>query len=107
MTAVVTAALLFWVLVFTVFFVAEGKSPFGLLQGRLPPPPADLGKWRITNPSHAGGLVTEERYLLPNERPNAPYYLHQVRYRDPATQEVVHVAPERRVHRARANSRVT
>ncbi len=107
MTAVVAAALLFWVVVFTVFFVAQGSSPFELLRGRLAPPPDDLGEWKVTDQDSANGFSTEERYLLPSERPNAPYYLHQVRYRDLITGEVTHVVPERRVPRRRVGSRGT
>lgn len=107
MSAVVAFVLVFWTAVFTVFFVAQGVSPLELLRGRMAPPPDDLGEWKVTNQDRANDLVTEERYLLPSERPNAHYCLHQVRYRDLSTGEITHVGPERRVPRRRVGSRRT
>jgi len=104
MTAVALTALLFWAGVFTVFFVGDGRTPLEFLLGRYEPLPDALGTWQQgrADPSGPGAaLVREERFVLPGGRLGASHLLHQVRYRDPVTRDIVRVEPERRVPRRR------
>jgi hypothetical protein len=101
---VVAAALVFWVCVFMVYFTAAGTTPLEFLFGRYEPPPHDLGRWKEIGAAAKSELVREERYLLPNGR-SSGYLLQQVRYRDPATREIVRIEPEKRVARRRVSLR--
>jgi hypothetical protein len=101
---VVFLALLFWFGVFMVYFTSQGTTPLEFLLGRHEPPPADLGQWREIDGAGADGLLREERYLLPQGRPNAGHLLHQVRYRDPRTRDIVRVEPEQRIRRRRTRA---
>ncbi len=109
---VVFLALLFWAGVFTVFFTLQGTTALEFLFGRYEVPP-ELGKWHPVPEAGADGaggavsLLREERFLLPGERADARYLLHQVRYRDAVTRVIVSVEPERRVRRRRVNARST
>ena len=70
--------------------------------GELAPLPERLGEWISETRPNAEGLLREERHLL-----RAPtgfgrqVLLHQVRFRDPVTREIVRVEPEREVPRQR------
>jgi len=110
MTAVVVTAGLFWLAVFAILFAAQGSSPVELLWGRYETPPDDLGIWKeiesaVGAKSANGHLLREERYLLPGGRAGASHLLHQVRYRDPVTQAIGHVAVERSIPRRRSRVR--
>lgn len=87
------------------FFATQRINPLEFFFGRYEPLPAELGAWREIGRDEQSGLVREERFLLPNGRPNARRLLHQVRLRDPATRTIVHVEPERRVPRRRVSGR--
>jgi hypothetical protein len=103
---VVFFALLFWAGVFSVYFTARGTSPLDLFLGPYEPPPSDLGLWRELGPDGAGRL-REERWLLPDGRAGAGYFLHQVRHRDALTRDIVSVEPEARVRRRRVGARAS
>ena len=98
---VVLTALLFWVCVFAVYFTSQGTTPGEFLFGKYEPLPDDVGTWKEANGDQVPSLVREERLLLPGGRAGTGHLLHQVRYRDPATREIVRVEPERRVRRRR------
>jgi hypothetical protein len=102
---VVGAALLFWVGVFMVYFTAASTTPIEFFFGRYEPPPADLGVWKPAGESGAGGLLREQRLLLPEGRANAGWYILQVRHRDPVTRAVVRLEPEQRLKRRRVSIR--
>jgi hypothetical protein len=102
---VVFFALLFWAGVFTVLFAAQGTSPVDFLFGRYEPLPDDLGTWQELGMDEQAHLLREERSLLPPGRASAGYLLRQVRYRDPATREIVRVELEQRVRRRRISTR--
>ncbi len=101
---VVASALLFWACVFMVYFTAVSTTPIEFFFGRYEPPPDDLGVWKQSE-SDAGGLLREERRLLPNGRARAGYWVLQVRYRDSVTGTIVRVEPERRLPRRRVSTR--
>ena len=106
MTApVVLVALLFWGAVFAVYFAMQGTTVVEFLLGRYEPLPTDLGKWRELGANPKTGLLREERLLLPNGEPSSAWLLHQVRHRDPGTEDIVEVEPERRVRRQRVSAR--
>lgn len=101
---VVFIALLFWAGVFAILFAAQGTNPLELLFGRYEPLPLDLGTWKELGMDEQGRLVREERSLLPPGRASAGYLLHQVRYRDPATREIMRVELEQRIRRRRVRA---
>jgi hypothetical protein len=98
---VVFVTLMFWGCVFMVFFTAQGTGPVDFFLGRLEPLPNDLGIWRESGAAAESNLVREERYVLPQSDSNANYLLHQVRYLDCVTGDIVGVEAERRVRRRR------
>jgi hypothetical protein len=104
-------AVLFWVAVFLIFFTAQNSTPGEFLFGRFETPPPDLGKWTEVPPASGterdveGGLVREERLLLPNGQAGARYLLLQARYRDRVNRAIVRVEPERRIRRRRVSAR--
>jgi hypothetical protein len=102
---VIVVALLFWVCVFAVYFTSAGITPTEFFFGRFEPLPADLGSWKRLGADAPSGLEREERRLLPEGRRESSYLLLQVRYRDPATGEIVRIDAERRVPRLRASAR--
>ena len=102
---VIFFALLFWGAVFTVYFTTQGTSPWEFLFGRYEPPPADLGRWKESGACEEPHLRREERVLLPPGRPDAGYLLRQVRHRDRASGQIVHVEPEQRLRRRRLGAR--
>ena len=112
-TAVVIAALLFWLGVFAVFFASQGSSLLEVLSGRLEPLPDDLGQWKpvqaekdsLARQTHDAELIREERYILPGSREDSSYLIHQVHFRDPETRLIVRVDPERLVRRRRVSAR--
>ena len=75
--------------------------------GVLEPLPPDLGKWREDCDSAAGkgaleqGLKREERLFLDEA---SGRLLHQVRYRDSESDEIVRADPDRVVKRKRLRS---
>lgn len=101
---VVTIALLFWASVFVIYSTSISTTPLEFFFGRFEPPPQDLGHWKSAGTS-SDGLLREQRQLLPEGRAGASYLLQQVRYRDPSTQLIVRVEPERRLRRRRVSSR--
>jgi len=106
MTApVVLAALLFWGAVFVIFFASQGTTLSEFFLGRYEPLPPDLRIWKRSGIDERTGLLREERLLLPGDDPGARRLLHQVRYRDPVTHEIVRVEPERRLPRRRESTR--
>ncbi len=106
MTApVVGMALLFWVCVFMIYFTSVSTTPVEFFLGRFAPPPANLGRWMDCGTDAASGQLREERWLLLEGRPRAGYLLHQVRYRDAMTGQIVRIEPERCVRRKRVSSR--
>lgn len=88
-----------------IFFAAQGTTPWDFFLGGFEPPPPDLGVWKESGAGEASSLLREERFLFPQGDETSSTLLHQVRYRDRATQEIVRVEPERRVRRRRARSR--
>jgi len=100
---VVAAALLFWASVFMIYFTATATTPVEFFLGRFEPPPPDLGVWKEAGED--GGLLREQRCLLPEGRRNSGYLLQQVRYRDPVSREIVRVEAEQRLPRRRVSSR--
>lgn len=90
---------------FTVFFTSQGTTPLEFFLGRYEPLPADVGVWKDLGVDEATGLQREERLLLPPGTPDASFLLHQVRYRDPRTNEISSVGPETRVRRRRISAR--
>lgn len=107
---VVGVAVLFWVGVFLAYFASQGKSPLDHFLGSYEPLPDDLGQWRVVPPSGAdepSTSIREERFLLPEGRSGAGHLLHQVRYRDRTTGDIVRTEPESRVARRRIRGRPT
>jgi hypothetical protein len=104
-TVVVLIALLFWVGVFLIYFTAQGLTPGEFFFGRYEPLPDDLGTWRELGVDAESGLLSEERFLLPGDRPKSPYLLRQARFRDPVTRAIVRVEAEIRVPRRRVSAR--
>jgi hypothetical protein len=104
LSAVVAAALLFWVCVFGIYFTAQGISPADFFFGAFVPHDPELARWRAISTDPASGLVREERLLLPEGNPTSRYLERQVRHRDPATERVVLVEPPSKVRRERARS---
>jgi hypothetical protein len=102
---VVFMAVLFWCGVFMIFFAAQGTTPWDFFLGGFEPPPSHIGTWVESGVDGTSGLVREERFLFPQGDENASVLLHQVRYRNSETQEIVRVEPERRVRRRRVRSR--
>jgi len=100
-TPVVLAALLFWICVFAVYFTSQGTTAGEFLFGKYEPLPDDIGVWKQIHGDQTLGLIQEERLLLPGGRTGAGHLLYQVRYRDPATRDIVRVEPERRIRRRR------
>jgi hypothetical protein len=96
-------------------FLVQGAVPglveqrFGVLEA-LPP---DIGKWKSDDESEEGkaaaarGLRREERLF---HDPNAPGFsgggklVRQVRYRNPATNQIVKVEPDQVVKRKRVKA---
>lgn len=105
MATAVLIVVLFWGAVLAVACAANGITPLEFLFGRYEPVAEDLGTWKTVDYDGPGELLREERYLLPAGRANAPYLLHQVRYRQAATGDIVAVEPERRVRRRRVSVR--
>lgn len=102
---VVFLAVAFWCAVFMVFFTADGTTPWDFFLGRFETPPSDLGTWRESGSDESSPLLREERFLFPGGDANARVLIHQVRYRDRVTEEVVRVEPEKRVRRRRVRAR--
>lgn len=102
---VVFTAVMFWCGVFMVFFVSQGTTPWDFFLGEFEPPPSGIGTWTETGADAGSSLLREERLLFPRGDESARVLLHQVRYRDPETQEIVRVEPERRIRRRRTRSR--
>jgi hypothetical protein len=68
--------------------------------GKLEALPADLGKW--VQRAEEAGLIKEERYLMADSSGvDESKLLLQVRYRDPKTDEIVRVDPEKAYRRRR------
>lgn len=106
MTApVILSALLFWICVFVVFFASQGTTASEFFFGKFEPLPDHLGQWVDHGVDAQSGLLREERLLLPPGRPHAAELLHQVRYRDPVTRDIVRVEPETRTRRRRVSAR--
>jgi hypothetical protein len=97
---VVVAALIFWAAVFMIYFTSTGTTPTDFFLGRYELPP-DLGAWKETGVDATGGLLREERVLLPDGHPHASYVLKQVRFRDLHTRAIVRTEPEQRLARRR------
>lgn len=114
MVLVVGGALLFWICVFLIYFTSQGISPVDFFLGGYEPYDPDLGKWSVigagrpspptTSETEQGGLVVEERWVLPEGNARAPYLERQVRRRDAATRVIVSVEPAVRVRRRRSRS---
>ncbi len=70
--------------------------------GKLEPLPERLGEWLRDDEPDPSGRIREQRHLF-NERTGfgAGELVLQVRYRDPGTDAIVHVEPERVVQRRR------
>jgi len=102
---VVFTALVFWAAMFSVFFASQGTSALEFLRGRYEPPPDDLNTWRDVGIEEPTGLLRQERLLFPPGREGGAIFLHQVRFRDPGSQRIVRVSPERRVRRRRVSVR--
>lgn len=100
----ISIVVVFWGGVLMAVLTARGSSPLEFLFGRYQSLPEDLGVWKEGGTS-SGGLVREERLLLPEDRANAGYLVQQVRYRDAVTRDIVSVEPERRVRRQRVSAR--
>jgi hypothetical protein len=86
-----------------IYFTSVDTTPTQFFLGRLEPPPADLGRWRVTGTE--GGLQREERSLLQGGRPAAKHLVHQVRFRNCETGAIERVEPERLLRRRRVSSR--
>ncbi|HSC87541.1 MAG TPA: hypothetical protein VLC09_09740 [Polyangiaceae bacterium] len=70
--------------------------------GKLEPLPEHLGSWVRDERPDAAGRVRETRHLLEEKHGlGSSQLVLQVRYRDPATDEIVHVEPEQFVQRRR------
>jgi len=104
MLAIVFVALLFWSCVFGIYFTARGVSPIDFFIGAREPYDPALGHWRITPSDVQAGVMREERFLLPEGRRNASYLVHQIRYRDIATNAITKVEPTKRIARRRSRS---
>jgi hypothetical protein len=102
---VILSALLFWAAVFTVYLAVQGMTPLEFLLGRYEPLPSGLGTWSELGVDETTGWLKEERLLLPGGAPSARYLLHQIRYRNPETDAIERVEPERRVPRRRISAR--
>ena len=102
---VVFTALVFWAAAFSIFFASQGTTLLEFLFGRYEAPPEHLNSWRDMGVEHPSGLLRQERLLFPPGRQSGSVLLRQVRYRDPATREIVRVAPEERVQRRRVSAR--
>lgn len=97
---VVAVALVFWACVFMVYFTSAGTTPIDFFLGRYEEPP-DLGVWKEVGVDRDSGLLREERHLLPDGSSRASFLLRQVRFREPATRNIVRVEPEQKVARRR------
>lgn len=72
------------------------EERFGTLE-ELPP---KLGKWLKARKANSEGLVRERRRLL-DEASAGTRIIVQVRYRDPETNQIVRILPEKVVRRKR------
>lgn len=102
---VVFTALVFWAAMFATFFTSQGTSALEFLLGRFEAPPDHLNTWRDMGVEQPSGLLRQERLLFPNGRQSGPFFLRQVRYRDPVSREIVRIDPEQRVPRRRISAR--
>lgn len=73
--------------------------------GKLEPLPEDLGKWVREETPTEEGLIAERRHLYRESTGlGGDKLLLQVRYRDPTSNEIVRVEPERVIKRKRVRS---
>jgi hypothetical protein len=71
--------------------------------GTLSELPKNLGKWLKAREPNKEGLIRERRRLL-EEGSGGERILVQVRYRDPKTNTIVRIGPEKVVRRKRVSS---